>query len=74
MNRKPILIALAAAALLAGCATGYQYRGGSGDYYYGAPSVEYRIHGSYGYPYGTYPGYPSYLGYQNRGLTFRFGW
>jgi len=74
MNRKLILPALAALALLAGCATGYQYRGGSGDYYYGSPSVEYRVYGTYGYPgyygygypyggygYGSY-GYPYYYG------------
>lgn len=72
MHRKLILPALAALALLAGCATGYQYRGGSGDYYYGSPSVEYRVYGNYGYPgyygygypyggygYGSY-GYPYY--------------
>lgn len=57
MIRKLILPALAA-ALLAGCATGYQYRGGSGDYYYGSPGVEYRVYGGYGYPYGYgYGGY-----------------
>jgi hypothetical protein len=28
-----------------GCATGYSYRGGNGDYYYGQPSVEYRYYG-----------------------------
>lgn len=62
----------AAALLLAGCITDpYQYRGGygSGDYYYGRPSVEYRHHGyydAYGYPsygrsgwsFGVQYGYP----------------
>lgn len=48
MLRKLLLPALAAAAL-AGCATGYQYRGGQGDYYYGQPQVEYRHSGSSGF-------------------------
>ena len=48
MLRKILLPALAIATL-AGCATGYSYRGGSGDYYYGQPSVEYRYYGGYGY-------------------------
>ena len=60
MNRKLILPLLAGIALLAGCATGYQYRGGTGDYYYGSPSVEYRVYGGYGY---GYPGYYPYGGY-----------
>ena len=56
MFRK-LLVPLAATALLAGCVTTapYGYRGnGAGDYYYGAPSVEYRYHEAYpgyGYPY-----------------------
>ena len=56
MIRKLLLPALAT-ALLAGCmTTGYQYRGGSGDYYYGQPSTQYRY---YGAPYGSYGyGYP----------------
>lgn len=56
MIRKLLLPALAG-ALLAGCMTsGYQYRGGSGDYYYGQPSTQYRY---YGAPYGSYGyGYP----------------
>ena len=39
-----------AATVLAGCVTDYNYRGhgGSGDYYYGRPSVEYRYYGGYG--------------------------
>lgn len=48
MIRKFLLPALALATL-AGCATGYGYRGGSGDYYYGQPSVDYRYYGGYGY-------------------------
>jgi len=48
MLRKILLPALAIATL-AGCATGYSYRGGNGDYYYGQPSVEYRYYGGYGY-------------------------
>ena len=63
MLRNTLLTALAAAAL-AGCATGYSYRGGGGgDYYYGQPRIEYRhyddpfgYYGSYGF--GHYaPGY-----------------
>ena len=56
MIRKLLLPALAT-ALLAGCVTsGYQYRGGTGDYYYGQPSTQYRYYGS---PYGNYGyGYP----------------
>lgn len=65
MIRKLVLPALAA-TLLAGCMSyGYDYRGGSSDYYYGRPSVDYRYYGSgsgygYGGPYGSigygYPG------------------
>ncbi len=59
MIRKIFLPVLAAVAL-AGCVTsGYDYRGGRGDYYYGQPAVEYRHYG-YGGPYGNvgygYPG------------------
>lgn len=52
MLRKTLLAALAATTL-AGCATGYSYRGGAGggDYYYGQPRVEYRY---YQDPYGYY--------------------
>ena len=52
MLRKTLLAALAATTL-AGCATGYSYRGGAGggDYYYGQPQVEYRY---YQDPYGYY--------------------
>jgi hypothetical protein len=63
MLRNTLLAALAAAAL-AGCATGYSYRGGGGgDYYYGQPRIEYRYYddpfGYYGsYGFGSYaPGY-----------------
>src|SRR5690606_475732 len=68
MLRKFLLpAAVAASALLAGCATGYTYRSGSGDYYYGQPRVEYRDYGyyGYGYPYG-YSGYYGYYGYGGR--------
>jgi hypothetical protein len=52
MLRKTLLAALAATTL-AGCATGYSYRGGSGggDYYYGQPRIEYRY---YEDPFGYY--------------------
>ena len=52
MLRK-LLLPAAAIAILAGCATGYSYRGGNGDYYYGQPRVEYRYYGSYGFGYGS---------------------
>lgn len=60
MMRNILLSALAAAAL-AGCATGYAYRGGNGgDYYYGQPRTEYRYYDPYGY-YGGFGGYaPGY--------------
>lgn len=54
-----------AGALLAGCATGYTYRSGPGDYYYGQPEVEYRDYGMYGYGpgWGWYGApYPYYWG------------
>ncbi|TQD40893.1 hypothetical protein, partial [Marilutibacter aestuarii] len=52
MIRKLLLPALTV-ALLGGCVSGYGYRpAGSGGYYYGQPSVEYRYYGGYGYPYG----------------------
>lgn len=63
------LLPLLAGALLAGCATDYTYRGGSGDYYYGRPQVEYRGIGPYGasgfggwfgYGYGWYGPYGTY--------------
>lgn len=75
MLRKLLLPALAA-TLLAGCVTGYTYRGqgASGDYYYGQPSVEYRYHGGYGYGYPGY-GYGGYYGYPYRyGYPSRHGW
>ena len=56
MLRKLLLPALAIATL-AGCATGYSYRGGNGGYYYGQPSVDYRYYGGYGYGYGGFGGY-----------------
>lgn len=68
MLRK-LLLPLAAAGLLGGCATGdYAYRGGAGDYYYGRPQVEYRYHGG---PYGYAPyGYGSHFGF---GLSGYYG-
>lgn len=56
MMRKLLLPFLATAAL-AGCATGYNYRGGNGDYYYGQPRVEYPYGGIGGF-YGNFgPGF-----------------
>ena len=66
MLRKLLLPMLASAAL-AGCATGYQYRGGQGDYYYGQPQVEYRQSGPTGF-YGDIG-----LGYGLGGLGYGFG-
>ena len=72
MLRKFLLPALAT-ALLAGCATDYTYRGGSGDYYYGRPQVEYRTVGPYGYPgFGGYFGYG--IGYGAYGPYGLFGY
>lgn len=78
---RKILIALAAALFLAGCATGYGYnshdRYGYGDYYYGSASA-YGAYGDYYEPYG-YAGYGrgghAYggLGYY-RGLGYYGGW
>lgn len=70
MLRKALL-PLFAATLLGGCVTGYDYRGGGGDYYYGRPSVDYRYYGDYSGPYshGYYNRY--YGGY---GPTFGYGY
>ena len=78
MIRKLLLPAVAI-ALLGGCVTGYDYRGGRGDYYYGQPNTEYRYHGygqyGYGYPYSSryygrgYYGYP-YYGYPYSGYPY----
>lgn len=57
MIRKLLLPAIAV-VLLGGCVTGYSYRQGSGDYYYGAPTVEYRYYPTYSYgAYGYYGPY-----------------
>ena len=71
MLRKFLLPALAATTL-AGCATGYSYRGGSGDYYYGQPQVEYRYYGP-----SMYGGYGGYYGnglYGGIGFGYPFGY
>lgn len=65
MIRKLLLPALAA-AVLGACATGYDYRGGNGDYYYGQPSVDYQddYYGPYGSAGYGYPGgWSGMLGY-----------
>ncbi|HET6434225.1 MAG TPA: hypothetical protein VFG18_00715 [Xanthomonadaceae bacterium] len=65
MIRRLLFPALAA-SVLAGCVTGYQYRAGPGDYYYGQPEVEYRgsVYYGSGYPYGYgYYGYGNPYGY-----------
>ena len=66
MLRK-LLLPLLATAALAGCATGYQYRGGQGDYYYGQPQVEYRHSGPGGF-YGDIG-----LGYGAGNFGYGFG-
>lgn len=80
---RKLLIVLAAALLLAGCATGYGYSShdrGYGDYYYGGGS-SYGAYGDYGdyyySPYG-YPGYGHGYGYGGfghySGLGLYGGW
>ena len=70
MLRKLLLPILATAAL-AGCATGYQYRGGQGDYYYGQPQVEYRHSGPTGFYGDVGLGYGSGFGFG--GLGYGYG-
>ena len=77
MIRNRLLAALTvglAAALLGGCVSDYQYRGGTGDYYYGQPSVEYRDYGygGYGAPYGG--GYGGGYGYPGGGWSGSIGY
>lgn len=69
MLRKLLLPMLATAAL-AGCATGYQYRGGQGDYYYGQPQVEYRQSGPSGFYGDVGLGYGSGFGFGGFGYGF----
>ena len=63
MNIRNLVLTLLAAATLSGCYTGYGYRGGAGDYYYGQPSVDYYGYGGYDYGYGGYGGYGYPYGY-----------
>ncbi|HVR81251.1 MAG TPA: hypothetical protein VHF02_04085 [Luteimonas sp.] len=76
MVRKILLPALAI-AMLGGCVTsGYQYRGGNGDYYYGQPQVQYRDYGSpygsmgYGYPGGWSGSFGFQHGYGGYGFPY----
>ena len=70
MIRK-LIFPLVAVALLGGCVTsGYSYRQGSGDYYYGAPSVEYRYYSPY--PYGS--PYSYYGGRYSHYSPYRYGY
>jgi len=82
MIRK-ILMPAVAMALLGGCVTpypAYQYSGGSGDYYYGQPYIEYRDYGGYygglgyGHPYGWYGsiGFGGYYGYPYYGYPYHY--
>lgn len=75
MIRK-LLLPLAALVLLAGCATGYSYRAGNGDYYHGTPRVEYRHHYPYGYygPYRYDPYTGRYYGHPYRYRSYRYGY
>jgi hypothetical protein len=66
MNIRNLVLTFLAAAALSGCYTGYGYRGGSGDYYYGSPSVDYY---GYGAPYGSL----SY-GYSDYGYGYGYGY
>lgn len=73
MIRKLLLPAVAI-ALLGGCVSaGYSYRQGRGDYYHGAPSVEYRYYGGSGYgwpqPYGYYGSF-----YRSHGYGLGYGY
>ena len=76
MIRK-LLLPLVAVALLGGCVSyGYSSRHGSGDYYYGAPSVEYYYSSPYYYggPY-SYSPYPYYGGgYSYYGGSYGYGY
>ena len=69
---RTVLFPVLAAALLGGCVTGYDYRPGAGDYYYGQPSVQYNDagygYGGYGYP-GGWSGQIS-LGYGSGGYGY----
>lgn len=73
---RRFLLPTLAIAMLGGCVTsGYQYRGGYGDYYYGQPQVEYR---EYGAPYGNvgygYPGgWMGSFGYGYGGYGWPYG-
>jgi len=72
MIRKLILPAIVI-ALLGGCVTGYSYRQGSGDYYYGAPAVEYRYYPTYSYgAYGYYGPYRYADPYAYRGYPYGY--
>ena len=65
MIRKLLFPAMAV-VLLAGCATGYSYRAGNGDYYYGQPSIDYQDGGYYPYGgagYGYPGGWSGMIGY-----------
>ena len=74
MIRK-LLLPLLALLVLSGCVSDYRYRGGSGDYYYGRPQVEYRTIGPYGYPgFGGYLGYGSYGPYGLFGYGYPYGY
>lgn len=68
MKKISMLVLATAMVGLTGCMTmpGYSYRGGTGDYYYGYPSVDYDRYGSV---YG-YSGYGSPYRYSRYGYSY----
>ena len=74
-SRKPLLLALAGAALLGGCATGPYYYN---DPYYGTTaSNEYPAYSTASptYRYYSYPGYaPGYYYYAPPSVSFGLGY
>ncbi|GAA4856446.1 hypothetical protein [Luteimonas vadosa] len=81
---RTLTLGLVAAVVLTGCvSSGYGYRSGVGDYYYGRSSAPYygaRVPyggGGYGYPGGLYGsigyGYPPYYGRGHYGYGLPYG-
>lgn len=75
MKLLRVLALATAMAGMAGCMTvpGYSYRGGSGDYYYGYPSVDYNRHYRYGGYYSPYSS-PYYRYGSGVSLRYRYGY
>jgi hypothetical protein len=76
----PSLAAVLSTGLLGGCVSGYQYRDGAGDYYYGQPQIEYSDYGYGGYggygggPYGYGGGWGGQIGYGYGGYGSQYGY